>query len=305
MKKLILATLLFLTSYVLFSSNSTEASTTVKTAVHTYKGQPYVQISGGNAIVIKKINDTLKEHTVEVANGNKALQQNNSVAWYKTSVKTTYNNNKILSVAYTDGLNYSDDNIGTYVSIIYNFDLATGDQITLYDVVDSDQKKANLMSILSHNLQLKYNKGITIYEKSIYDIPINSSTPFYYYDNGIIVRFYPSQVAELSEGFIDIKVPFSQLNEEINRLEPLSTYLDYLQNNVTDYVDTEIEYFNGYSIRNSYQLLNGEVWKQVEPNFFSLQSYSLYPKVRIYKDKTRYYMWVEGTDDAVEVERII
>ena len=69
-------------------TEAAEAVTTIKTAVHKYKGQPYIQISGDNPAVTKSINKILKEHTVKVVDDHRALQQHNRVAWAKTSVKT-------------------------------------------------------------------------------------------------------------------------------------------------------------------------------------------------------------------------
>ncbi|WP_128102068.1 hypothetical protein [Paenibacillus sp. DCT19] len=285
-------------------TEAAKASTTIKTAVHMYKGQPYVQISGGNPAVTKSINKILKEHTVKVVDDHRALQQHNRVAWSITSVKTLYNNQKLLSIVYTDGINYTDDNVGTYISSTYNFDLTTGKRITLSDVVDTEFKKANLMSIISQSLQLKYDKGIQIIEKRIYEIPSYYVSEFYYYNKGIVVRFHPTTVAEAAEGFIDVIVPYDQLSDRsISQTVP--KYLNYLRNHVSDYNETEMQYFDGYKIGNIYALSNGEYWRQVEPRFYSIPSDLLLPKVRIYKDRTRYYMWVDGTDDAVEVERLV
>lgn len=285
-------------------TEAAEAVTTIKTAVHKYKGQPYIQISGGNPAVTKSINKLLKEHTVKVVDDHRALQQHNRVAWAKTSVKTLYNNQKLLSIVYTDGINYTDDNVGTYVSSTYNFDLTTGKRITLSDVIDTELQKANLMSIISQSLQLKYDKGIQIMEKRIYEIPSYYVSEFYYYNKGIIIRFHPTTVAEETEGFIDINVPYDQLSDQsTDRSVP--KYLDYLRNQVSDYIETEMQYFDGYKIGNIYALSNGEYWRQVEPRFYSIPSDLLSAKVRIYKDRTRYYMWVDGTDDAVEVERMV
>jgi len=278
-----------------------EASAEVKTAVHTYKGQPYVQINGGDAAVTEKVNQILKDHAISVAKANKAWK-NYDAEYYTSSVKTLYNNNKVVSVGYVDGLKYNYENKGTYFSVIYNFDLTTGQRIMIRDIVDSKDKEMNLEYAISRNLQLKYSKGIKIYEKSVYDIRLTDSTPFYFYEKGIVIRFYPSEVAEYSVGFIDIKIPYSDLNEK--GTHKLISYLDYLRNHVTDYIDSEIDYFEGYRISSMYSLANGEVWEQVEPRFIMLPSYSLSSNVRIYKDGARYYLWVEDMEDVVEVIRV-
>ncbi|WP_239288812.1 hypothetical protein [Paenibacillus sp. ACRSA] len=286
-------------------TGAAKAVTTIKTAVHMYKGQPYIQVSGGNPAITKSINSILKEHTVKVVHTNRAMQQNNNSAWYKTSVKTMYNNQKLLSVVYTDGINYTDDNVGTYISSTYNFDLTTGNRMTLNDIVGTEFKRTNLMSIISQSLQLKYDKGVQIMEKRIYEIPSYYVSEFYYYNKGIIVRFHPTTVAEAAEGFIDVTVPYDQLSDQ-NTSQTVPKYLDYLRTHVSDYIETEIPYFDGYKIGNVYALSNDEYWEQVEPRYYSIQSYSITPKkVRIYKDRTRYYMWVEGMDDVVEVERLV
>ncbi|MDQ0171512.1 hypothetical protein [Paenibacillus tundrae] len=285
-------------------TEAAKSVTTIKTAVHMYKGQPYIQISGGNLAITKSINTVLKDHTVKVVQTNRAMQQHNSSAWSKTSVKTMYNNQKLLSIVYTDGINYTDDNVGTYISSTYNFDLTTGKRMTLNDIVDTEFKRANLMSIISQSLQLKYDKGVQIMEKRIYEIPSYYVSEFYYYNKGIVVRFHPTTVAEETEGFIDVNVPYDQLSAQ-GTSQTVPKYLEYLRTQVSDYIETEMQYFDGYKIGNIYALSNGEYWRQVEPRFYSIPSYSLSPKVRIYKDRTRNYMWVEGADDAVEVERLV
>ena len=60
--------------------------------------------------------------------------------------------------------------------------------------------------------------------------------------------------------------------------------------------------FNGWDGETVVKLMNGQIWKQSAYHYE--YHYAYMPKVLIYKSDTRYKMLVDGTDEAVSVERI-
>lgn len=61
----------------------------------------------------------------------------------------------------------------------------------------------------------------------------------------------------------------------------------------------ESEGFDGETI---FELTNGEKWQQVE--YYYKYNYQYMPKVRIYKDGSRYYLELGNIKKFVRVERI-
>jgi hypothetical protein len=60
--------------------------------------------------------------------------------------------------------------------------------------------------------------------------------------------------------------------------------------------------FNGWDGETVLKLMNGQIWKQSAYHYE--YHYAYMPDVLIYKSGTRYKMLVDGTDEAVYVERI-
>lgn len=110
-------------------------SVKVKTSVHNYKGQQYVQINGSNKTVVNKINKALKGHAVNAAKVDRENKADNKSYYNKSFVETKYNNFEKLLIVYTDAL-YSGGVHANYWIITYNFDLRTGDRIILLKPID-------------------------------------------------------------------------------------------------------------------------------------------------------------------------
>ena len=60
--------------------------------------------------------------------------------------------------------------------------------------------------------------------------------------------------------------------------------------------------FNGWDGETVVKLMNGQIWKQSVYHYE--YHYAYMPDVLIYKSDTGYKMLVDGTDEAVSVERI-
>lgn len=302
MKKILsvaLMTLIF--TFAITQAIVVAAPVTVKTKVHTYKGQQYVQLMGGNKTSINKINKTLKNHAVIAAKWDSENKKDSKNYYHKTTVKTMYNDKGKISIVHTDS-SYTGGAHGLYFSTTYNYDLNTGNRIKLGDVVNTEDKIYNLFAAVSDDLLAKSKKGRAIFEENIYDIPLNVSSNFYFYKNGIVIRFDPYEVAPFSEGFVDVFVNNLTLNKAVNKTMPESVVPQPIVPTY-DVIESQIDDdFEGYDEGNLYELSNGQIWKQVNYNYD--YSYSYRPEVIIYKEGSRYYMQVEDMDDAVEVVRI-
>ncbi|MFI2856847.1 DUF3298 domain-containing protein [Paenibacillus sp. JSM ZJ436] len=295
MKKLVSLTLLFcLMLSISLPSWTAEAATKVKTSVHTYKGQQYVQVSGIDAKIAERINKALKVHAVIAAKHDREQKSESKSYWFQTMASTKYNNNGLISVVYTNDVNTGGVH-SLYFSTTYNFDISTGNRIMLNNVAGSDQRIYNLHGGISHALSAMYHKGRNIFEESIDEYPLSNDTSFYFYNEGIVIRFNPYDVGPFSEGFVDVKIPTAVLDTP----NQYSTHASPGQNVIESKIDDD---FEGYDEDNLYVLSNGQIWKQVEYKYD--YHYSYRPDVIIYKDGSSYYMQVEDMDDRVKVERI-
>lgn len=301
-KSLILVSLIsILIASLCIPLNSVEAATKVKTTVHNYKGQQYIQLSGGNKTITAKINKTLKNHAVIAAKWDSENKKDSKDYYHKTTVKTMYNDNGKISIVHIDS-SYTGGVHGLYFSTTYNYDLNTGKRIKLGDVVNTEDKVYNLFIAVSNDLLAKSKKGRAIFEENIYDIPLDANSKFYFYKNGIVIRFDPYDVAPFSDGFVDVFVNNLTLNKPVNITipepvipQPVVPSYDVIESQINDD-------FEGYDEGNLYELSNGQIWKQVDYKYSYRYSYR--PEVIIYREGSRYYMHVEDMDDAVEVVRI-
>ncbi|WP_046214398.1 DUF3298 and DUF4163 domain-containing protein [Paenibacillus wulumuqiensis] len=193
-------------------SGSADSTNTVTTKVMVYKGQQYIQLAGGDRVVINKLNKLFKEHAVKAASSNRKLKKENASYSYTTQASTKYNKANKISVMYTDYV-YTGGAHGMYGIVMYNYDLKTGKSYELKDYIQNQTQKNNLKNAISASLQAKYDAGENVFEDRIYDFPLEVNTDFYYYQKGIVVVFYPYEVAPYAEGIVSIKVPFDTINK--------------------------------------------------------------------------------------------
>ncbi|MDM5280052.1 RsiV family protein [Paenibacillus silvae] len=200
---LILLFAMWIPSYSAYAANAIS----VKTKVYTYKGQQYVQITGGDKQIAEKINKTLKYHAVMAASDNADMKKIQKGYYVKSVGKTKYISDQRLSVLYTNS-NYGGGVHSNEWSTSYNFDLKTGKRIYLNHVVPTSQQKYNMYDGIGAGLKL--NKDA--YEESRYQFPLTPKTSFYFTNNGISVVFDPYEVGPYAVGFIEVKVAFDKIN---------------------------------------------------------------------------------------------
>ncbi|WP_205411980.1 DUF3298 and DUF4163 domain-containing protein [Paenibacillus sp. O199] len=294
---IILSIIMFLPSHYVDAASTVS----VNTKVLNYKGQKYIQLTGGNKKATDKINKILKTHALTAVQLDTELKKQSKQNFYKTSPSTKFNKNERLSIVYTDSA-FMGGVHEIYSTFTYNFNLSNGNVITLGDVAKSTAQISNLVVSISAGLSIQKRAGIEIYDESIDNYPIGPDSTFFFYDGGIVVRFSPYEVAPFSEGFIDVKVPYTALNATpftSSNNTPLVPTVPVTSDTIETKIDDD---FEGYEEGNLYELANGQIWKQVDYKYSYRYSYR--PDVIIYRDGSRYYMKVDGMTDKVQVERI-
>lgn len=210
-KKIVMLLTFFLVFILIAPLNEINASNkkvVVTTKTLNYKGQQYIQLVGGNKTATDKINKVLKQHAVQTATwSTENKKKNGGYNLTRTSVK--YNKNEIISIVYTDI-----GNVGGYFDMTsytaYNFDLKTGNQIKLEDIVKSKDQTDNLVQAIKETLLEKVRKGISIEDSFLNNITLKNSY-FYYYTDGVVIGF-DRYIVSMTDS-IEIKVPFSAINK--------------------------------------------------------------------------------------------
>lgn len=288
-----------LISLIFFEANVDAAATNVKTSIHNYHGQQYVQISGEDKKVVSKINKILKAHAIISAAWDMEYKKSSENKSFRSKVSTKFNKNGKLSIVYNDRLTQEGSQL-TF-STTYNFDLKTGERLWLEDVIETESKMLNLVEAVEAQLVERESKGDPIFTDTIHFYLTQSNLLFYYYDQGIIIRFNPDQVAPLSEGHVDVKVAYTKINKKRNDLTPPSPAPSVPGHDYVTKSHIENE-FTGYDYGNIYELANGQLWKQVEYTFYF--NYASRPEAIIYQKGSKYYLQAEYIDSAVEVELV-
>ena len=202
-----------LIAIILPSSHVEAGSTiTVKTKVQYYKGQPYIHLTGGKKSVTDKLNKTFKLHAVKAARLDKEEKKSNKNYFYITMASVKYNAKEKLSVVYEDHV-YTGGAHGMDATKSYNYDLRTGKELKLSEYVIDDTQMEKVEKSISNSLLAMYNAGDSIFEENIYDFELDQTSQFFLYDEGIVIRFHPYEVAPYAKGFVDIKVPFSKFTQ--------------------------------------------------------------------------------------------
>jgi len=185
---------------------------TVKSKVQYYKGQPYIHLTGGKKSVTDQLNKTLKLHAVKAARLDKEEKRSNKNYFYITMASVKYNAKEKLSVVYEDHV-YTGGAHGMDATTSYNYDLRTGKELKLSEYVTDDTQMEKVEKSISNSLLAMYNAGVSIFEENIYDFQLDQTSQFFLYDEGIVIRFHPYEVAPYAKGFVDIKVPFSKFSQ--------------------------------------------------------------------------------------------
>lgn len=122
-----------------------------------------------------------------------------------------YNQNGILCIM-LEGYDYTGGAHGYPVRQVLTFDLRTGYQLWLSDLMDTDE--ATFGSYVTEEFDRMYNEGLTMYWEDSQQTVQNSLTYFdtmnyYLTDDGICIFWYPYDLASYADGFVEIFVPYA------------------------------------------------------------------------------------------------
>ncbi|MBS4190195.1 DUF3298 and DUF4163 domain-containing protein [Bacillus sp. FJAT-49705] len=174
----------------------------------------YPQVEGLlNSTAQKNINDVLQKHiessyksALEVKKSNK--EDPDHEYSYEVSYEVKYNKNNLLSILIYD-YTYTGGAHGITTVQSYNFDVRTGNQIALTNVAENKSELTKLMKYTKADL-LNQNKKIgMVFTDQLDDLTFDNSRPFYFYDNGIVVKFQHYEAAAYAAGMLEVKVPYS------------------------------------------------------------------------------------------------
>ncbi|WP_409300566.1 PdaC/SigV domain-containing protein [Peribacillus sp. SCS-155] len=204
-------------------SIDTEAAISQKTAFtsHSYKGNyliRYPQVHGINKNAASKINSTFKKTAeksyksyVAIKNAEKAVPKKELCEKtvrckysFNSQYQVKYNANGKLSIYYSE---YTYTGIGKTHVTMYNFDLTTGKQYKINDILKTSGNYEKVQ-----NYAFKYLSTHEPYSNSvsqISDVTINTNTQFIFTDEGIYLYFidYQGFVVQYDDGNPFIKIP--------------------------------------------------------------------------------------------------
>lgn len=127
---------------------------------------------------------------------------------YDVSYEVKYNQNNILSVLIYDYM-YTGGAHGMATVESYNFDVLTGNEITLSSVAKTNSAFTKMERYARTDLLNQNAKMGMIFPDTLDSISIDNDRPFYFYDNGIVVKFYEYEVAAYAAGMPEVKIPYS------------------------------------------------------------------------------------------------
>lgn len=130
------------------------------------------------------------------------------------SYTVTYNNGKLLSIpivfyTYTGGAH------GNTIQEPYNFNLETGDKLTLKDIF---KEGSNFKNIISEIIKSSIEENPDIY----FDDAINTvnnlsdTQKFYITDDNLVIYYDLYEIAPYSSGIREFQVPLHSLSSELN-----------------------------------------------------------------------------------------
>ncbi len=128
-----------------------------------------------------------------------------------TAYKVAYNQNGLLSIT-VDYYRFTDGAHGTTERIPYNYDLATGQELSLQDLF---QAGVNYKEIINQEITAQIKTSPI---REYLTVPgmefktIDDSQPFYLTDGGLVVYFGQYEIAPYVAGMPEFKIPFNLFN---------------------------------------------------------------------------------------------
>ena len=99
----------------------------------------------------------------------------------------------------------------------YTFDLETGEQLQLSDIVENDDLQ--IKEIVTGYFEQMYEKEPDAYWDDAVDVVreyASLQSPFYLSEEGIVFYYGPYELAPYAGGFIEIVIPYNEVKLRIN-----------------------------------------------------------------------------------------
>ena len=127
------------------------------------------------------------------------------------SYSVKYNQNGILCIM-MEGYDYTGGAHGYPIRNVMTFDLATGMQLGLGDLMATDEYTFG--SYVTTEFNRMFSEGLTMYWEDAPQIVQNSTESFYtmnYYitENEIVIFYYPYDLASYADGFVEVVIPYA------------------------------------------------------------------------------------------------
>ena len=87
--------------------------------------------------------------------------------------------------------------------------MITGNQITLNSVAKTNSAYLKMEKYARVDLLNQNAKMGMVFTELLHELNIDNNRPFYFYDNGIVVKFYEYEVAAYAAGMPEVKIPYS------------------------------------------------------------------------------------------------
>jgi hypothetical protein len=121
---------------------------------------------------------------------------------YTVRYEVKYKENRVLSLLVYDHTYAGGAHGSTNVSS-FNFDLSTGAQILLGDVTKTPENLDKIKKYVFAELE----KRPEVFQDTLKDVLIDNTRPFYFAANGIIIKFFESEIGPYAAGMPEVEVP--------------------------------------------------------------------------------------------------
>jgi hypothetical protein len=200
----------------LFTTIQHQETSVLHFTKHKYNGERlllYPQVHGINKKAAARINATLEkagQNSYKNATNLKKAETFTKKKDFRYSYNSAYNviNNKNgrLSILYRDYMYIGGSNGSLYVTM-YNFDLSTGQQYEIKDILrtPAQYKKVKKYAFNYLSTHKPYAQSVS----KLSDFTVNKDTQISLYDDGIYLVFQDGEIKSYPDGYLFVKIPES------------------------------------------------------------------------------------------------
>ncbi|MCQ2011263.1 DUF4163 domain-containing protein [Sporolactobacillus sp. STSJ-5] len=200
----------------LFTAVQHQETSVPRFTKHKYNGERlllYPQVHGINKKAAARINEMLEKaaqnsykSALNLKRAETFTKDGNSHYSYNSAYNVINNKNGKLSILYRDYMYTGGSNGSDYVTL-YNFDLSTGQQYEIKDILKTSAQYKKVK-----NYAFNYLSTHEPYAKSVSklsDFTVNKDTQISLYDHGIYLVFQDGEIKSYPDGYLFIKIPES------------------------------------------------------------------------------------------------